>query len=67
MIWICFSQSGSHDAVILPPGERFNRVFVIEEVLERCDERRSKREKTTDHMASFAYQHRPFASGSIEI
>jgi hypothetical protein len=37
MIWICFSKSGSSDVVMLPPGERFNRDFLIDEGSERHD------------------------------
>jgi hypothetical protein len=46
MICFCFSGSGSYDAVILPPGEKFNRNFFIDEVSERYHEDRSEtREK----------------------
>jgi hypothetical protein len=38
MIWICFSTSVSYDVVMLPPGERFNRDFFLDELFERYDE-----------------------------
>jgi hypothetical protein len=38
LIWICFSRFGSYDVGMLPPGEKFNRDFFIDEVSERYDE-----------------------------
>jgi hypothetical protein len=40
-----FSRSGSYNVVMLPPGEIFNRDFVIDEMLERCDEHQSETRK----------------------
>jgi hypothetical protein len=36
---------------MFPPGERFNRDFFIDEILERYDEYRSETRKRTDYMA----------------
>jgi hypothetical protein len=55
MIWIYFSRSGSYDVVTLPSGERFNRDFLTNEMLESYDEHRSETRKRTDGMTRFAY------------
>jgi hypothetical protein len=36
--WDLFSRYESYDAVMLPPGETFDRDFLIDEVSERYDE-----------------------------
>jgi hypothetical protein len=35
---VCFSRYGSHDMAILPPVERFNWNFSLDEALERYEE-----------------------------
>jgi uncharacterized protein (UPF0332 family) len=60
MIRICFSKSRSYDVVILPLGERFNRDFFIDEVLERYDEHRSEtRKKNRSYGTLHIYNARP--------
>jgi hypothetical protein len=43
--WDLFSRYESYDAVMLPPGERFNWDFFLEEVLERYDKHLSETRK----------------------
>jgi hypothetical protein len=59
MIWICFPSPGSYDMVMLPHGEKFNRGFLIDEVLERYDEHRIETRETNQSYSTFCILTRP--------
>jgi hypothetical protein len=55
MIWICFPRSRSYHAGMLPPGERSNRNFFLDEAFERHDEHRSETIKQNSSYGIFLH------------